>query len=168
MVTDFHSLYERYAPAVRRFALFLSGDPAMADDITSETFVRAWTTTGAIREPTVKSYLFTVAHNLYRDLLRRERRLSALDEAMPDNRPALSSRVEHSSELDRVFEAMRELSDIDRTALMMRASEEMSYEEIAQALNLPLTTVKTKVYRARLRLMKACRPAASTTEGEPR
>src|SRR5512140_2790179 len=118
MTTDFHSLYEKYAPSVRRFALFLSGDASTADDITSETFVRAWTSTVEIREPTVKAYLFTVARNLYRDMLRRDRRLSTLDDSMPDKRPGLALRVEHSSELATVFAAMRELSEIDRTALL--------------------------------------------------
>jgi Sigma-70 region 2 len=40
-MTDFHSLYQSYAPQVHRFVLFLCGDAALADDITSETFVRA-------------------------------------------------------------------------------------------------------------------------------
>jgi DNA-directed RNA polymerase specialized sigma24 family protein len=60
---DFQSLYEKYAPAVRRFALFLCGDHVLADDITSETFLRVWLTHGRIRELTVKSYLFAVAQN---------------------------------------------------------------------------------------------------------
>jgi DNA-directed RNA polymerase specialized sigma24 family protein len=41
-MTDIESLYQRYAPDVRRFALFLSGDPVTADEITSDTFVSAW------------------------------------------------------------------------------------------------------------------------------
>ena len=41
-MTDIENLYERYAADVRRFALYLSGDVAMADEITSDTFVRAW------------------------------------------------------------------------------------------------------------------------------
>src|SRR5260370_30202979 len=68
---DFQCLYEKYAPAVRRFALFLCGDRALADDITSDTFLRVWLTRGRIRELTVKSYLFAVARNAYRDLQRR-------------------------------------------------------------------------------------------------
>src|SRR5215831_1092187 len=70
-MTDFHGLYERYANHVHRFALFLCDDPALADDITSETFVRAWTSPGPIREETVKAYLFTIARNLYHDFLCR-------------------------------------------------------------------------------------------------
>ena len=167
MTTDFHSLYERYAPGVRRFALFLSGDAAIADDIASETFVRAWTSTVAIRETTVKAYLFTIARNVYRDLLRRDRRLEPLRDSMPDARPDLASRVEQSAELATVLAAMRELNEIDRAALSMRASEEMSYEEIAGALEMSVTSVKTRVHRARVRLMKACQ-ATNRNEGGSR
>lgn len=163
---DFHTLYQRYAPAVRRFALFLSGNPAVADDLTSETFVRAWTSSGAIRESTVKAYLFTIARNLYLDLLRHDRRRAELDESLPDPRPGLATQVEDATQLASVLEAMRELPEVDRAALLMRASEEMSYQEIAEALDLPLSTVKVKVHRARLKLMKRCAPAANAGEGE--
>ena len=79
-MTDFHSLYVKYAPDVRRFALLLSGNDALADDLTSETFVRVWTARGEIRQATVKAYLFTIVRNLYRDHWRRERRWTELED----------------------------------------------------------------------------------------
>jgi len=63
-MTGFHDLYERYSRDVYRFALYLSGDPALADDITSETFVRVWSSREPIRFATVKGYLLTIARNL--------------------------------------------------------------------------------------------------------
>lgn len=163
---DFHTLYQQYAPAVRRFALFLSGDAALADDVTSETFVRAWTSRGGIRESTVKAYLFTIARNLYLDTVRHDRRRAQLDESLPDPRPSLATRVEHATELEAVFAAMRELPEADRAALLMRATEDMSYQEIAEALDLPLSTVKVKVHRARLKLIQRCSPLSAAAEGE--
>jgi len=153
-MTDFHSLYESYAPQVHRFALFLCGNSSLAEDITSETFVRAWTARGKIQEATVKAYLFTIARNLYRDHLRRNRRNTELEESIPDCSPALATRTEHKAELAAVMAALRQLPEVDRAALLMRAQEEMPYEEIAQALQIPLTTVKVKVHRARLKLMQ--------------
>ena len=85
-MTDIENLYGRYAGDVRRFALYLCGDRVMADEITSDTFVRAWMAVGRIRQPTVKSYLFTIARNAYTDLLRRAVRHRQLDENMPDTR----------------------------------------------------------------------------------
>lgn len=49
MIVDFRSLYERYAQDVYRFAMYLCGDPVLTEDITSETFVRAWVTPEEIR-----------------------------------------------------------------------------------------------------------------------
>ncbi len=144
---------------MRRFALFLTGDASIADDITSETFVRVWVSSGSTRETTVKAYLFTIARNVYRDILRRDRRLEPLHDSLPDDRPSLAARMEHSAQLATVLAAMRELNEIDRAALSMRASEEMSYEEIAGALELSVASVKTRVHRARVKLMRACQPA---------
>jgi DNA-directed RNA polymerase specialized sigma24 family protein len=56
-MASLHDLYERHAADVYRFALYLSGNPAEAEDITADTFVRLWTAPGAIRLPTVKAYL---------------------------------------------------------------------------------------------------------------
>ena len=56
-MTDFAELYKKYAPDVYRFALYLSGEKSEAEDITSDTFVRAWTSSEAIRVATVKAYL---------------------------------------------------------------------------------------------------------------
>ncbi|HEX5434842.1 MAG TPA: sigma-70 family RNA polymerase sigma factor [Candidatus Angelobacter sp.] len=157
-MTDFHSLYQSYAPQVHRFVLLLCGDATLADDITSDTFVRAWTARGKIREATVKAYLFTIARNLYRDHLRRQRKTTELEDSIEDSAPGLAQRTEQRAELAAVMESLRQLPEIDRAALLMRAQEEMPYEEIAQVLQLPITTVKVKVHRARLKLMQVRRP----------
>ena len=154
-MTDFHALYESYAPHVRRFALFLCGNEALADDITSETFVRAWTAPGAIRQETVKAYLFTIARNLYHDSLHHARRHTVLDKAMPDGQVSAPKQMEIRSELSFVLAAMQELPEVDRAAMLMRAQEGMSYAEIAHSLDLSVAAVKVKIHRARRRLMQA-------------
>ena len=153
-MTDIESLYKRYAPDVRRFALFLSGDPVMADEITSDTFVSAWLARERIRQPTVKSYLFTIARNLYRDRQRREARHAELDEQMIDKRISAQTHMEQSAELHAVLAELQQLPEIDRTVLLMRALDGMPYEEIAETLGIPLVTAKVKVHRARLKLME--------------
>src|SRR5215510_662200 len=153
-MTDIENLYERYASDVRRFALYLCGDVVMADEITADTFVRAWMAAGRIRHPTVKSYLFTIARNAYTDLLRRAARHTQLDENMADTRVSAQTQVELSAEVRTVVAALQQLPEIDRTALLMRALDEMPYEEIAETLGIPVGTAKVKVQRARLKLMQ--------------
>lgn len=145
-------LYERHAADVRRFATYLSGDPTVADDITSETFLRAWNAVEPIREPTVKAYLFAIARNVYRDELRRRRRHVELDDQVASSSPRQDQQSETASTLEAVLRAARALPDVDRAALLMRAVDGLPYEEIARALGLPLSTAKVKVHRARLKL----------------
>jgi RNA polymerase sigma-70 factor, ECF subfamily len=161
-MTDVTSLYERYAPDVRRFALYLCGDPVMADEITSDTFVRAWLAREKIRELTVKSYLYAIARNAYVDLHRRAARHTELDERMPDAHISAQTHLEQRAEVDAVLAALQELPEIDRTVLLMRAFDEMPYEEIAVALEIPVTTAKVKVHRARAKLMQARQPLQAT------
>jgi RNA polymerase sigma-70 factor (ECF subfamily) len=153
-MTDIENLYGRYAGDVRRFALYLCGDRVMADEITSDTFVRAWMAAGRIRQPTVKSYLFTIARNAYTDLLRRAARHRQLDETMPDTRISAQTQMEQSAEVRAVLAALQQLPEIDRTVLLMRALDEMPYEEIAETLGITVVTAKVKVHRARLKLMQ--------------
>ena len=153
-MTDIESLYQRYAPDVRRFALFLSGDPVMADEITSDTFVSAWLARERIRQPTVKAYLFAIARNLYRDAQRRHERHAELDEQMTDGGISAQTHIEQAAEVRAVLTALQQLPELDRTALLMRALDEMPYEEIAQTLGIPMASARVKVYRARLKLMQ--------------
>jgi RNA polymerase sigma-70 factor (ECF subfamily) len=150
-VTSFEELYRRFAPDVFRFALYLSADRALAEDITSETFVRAWTSPSAIRTSTVKAYLLAIARNLYVDERRRRRRDTELPESLPD-RSDLARTTGMRDALERTARELQRIPEGYRTALLMWAQEEMTYEEIAAALGISLAAVKTRIFRARLRL----------------
>ncbi len=148
---SFHDLWLRHAGEIHRFAFYMSGDRAAAEEITAETFLRLWLNWDRIEWPTVRSYLFAIARNVYRHELRRSRRESPLDESIPSAR-SLESDTEAHRELEQVLEWMRELPELDRAALLLRAQGELTYEEIAAVLDIPVSTARVKVHRARLRL----------------
>jgi RNA polymerase sigma-70 factor (ECF subfamily) len=153
-VTDFSALYKRYAQDVFRFALYLSGDREEAEDITSETFVRAWTSSGPIRMATVKGYLFTIARNLFLQQLRTKRRYTTLSaQDPPDPKPDPHAQAELASEVQAVLAGLQKLCEADRAALLMRTLYDMPYEEIARSLGISLSATKVKVHRARLALL---------------
>src|SRR5215470_10955217 len=106
-MTGFHELYEKYSRDVYRFALYLSGDPAVADDVTSETFIRVWSSPEPVRLATVKAYLLTIARNLCLMERRRRSRRQDLDEATPDSGQSALRRLEVKDELDRVLRALQ-------------------------------------------------------------
>lgn len=153
-MSDFGELYRNHAPDVFRFALYLSGDRGEAEDITSETFVRAWASSDRIRMSTVKGYLFTIARNLFLKGRARRSRHVEVTETLPDPGPGPQAAAEHHSELRVVLEALQKLPEIDRAALLMRANDEMPYGEIARSLGISLAAVKVKIHRARLALAR--------------
>jgi RNA polymerase sigma-70 factor (ECF subfamily) len=154
-MTDFEALYEKYARDVFRFAFFLSGNRADAEDIASETFVRAWNAPGEIRQATVKSYLLVIARNCYLQGLRRSGRHARLEEDFADPRQMPHDSAEQRAELQQVMHDLQQLPEVDRTALLLSAAEDMSYEQVAETLGLSLGAVKTKIHRARLKLEQA-------------
>ncbi len=153
-MNDLEALYRRYAPDVHRFSFWLSGNAADADDLTSETFVRAWAGTGSIRVETAKAYLLTIARNIYLQRQRRSRRETELDPELVDRTVGAEARVEVQSELAAALAGLQELPEVDRAALLMRAEHELPYDEIARALGIQPTAAKVKVHRARVRLRK--------------
>ena len=165
---DFDALYRRYAADVYRFALYLSGDRTRAEDITSETFVRVWVASERVRTETVKAYLFAIARNLHLRESRNEARHSDLDESLaaPSGNP--EAEVERRSELQAVLRGLQRLPELDRAILLMRAQEEMPYEEIAAALNLSVAAARVRAHRARLKLAQTLSGSAPVDKEEVR
>ena len=154
----FHELYSRYAGDVYRFAHWLSGNSHDAHDITAETFVRAWTAPEEPRLESVKAYLFAIARNLHRKQWRRASRHEALDEAMPDPATRPDEAAVNRDEFERTLAAVHALPEMDRTVLLLRAEEDLSYQDIAAVTGLSVTAAKVKVFRARAKLGALLQP----------
>jgi RNA polymerase sigma-70 factor (ECF subfamily) len=145
-MVGFHELYERHWRDVYRFALFLSGNPTHAEDLTSDTFVRAWTARGTIREATVRAYLLTITRNLWRDMERRNRRHVSLDAA---GEPAVAAQGDQLAELRWTERQLELVAAGDRDALLLHARDGLSYDEVARRLHISVGAVKSRVFRAR-------------------
>lgn len=151
-MTEFEALYRSHAAGLYRFAYGLCGNRADAEDIVSETFVKAWTAPARIRAETAKSYLFTIARHVFLRRASRRRRQTSLDERLPDPSPGPDVRAHNAERARDVMSRLRGLPDIDRLALLLRAVEDMSYAEIAVVLNVSVPALKTRIHRARLRM----------------
>jgi RNA polymerase sigma-70 factor, ECF subfamily len=167
-LVDFGALYLAHARDLRRFALYLSGDGAVADDLVSEAFVRAWTVRERVEMATVRGYLFAIVRNLFLKQRRRERLEVSLDEQLADGRPGADARAGDQRDLQVVLAALARLPETDRAAVLMRADEGVPYEEIAAALGISTVAAKVKVHRARLKLAESLRPASAAASGKER
>jgi len=149
----FQDLYDGYARDIYHFALWMTGDSYEAEDITSETIIRAWARKNKIRTETLKAYLFTIARNIYLERHRKRKRQIDLDEAYPDPAPGPEKIVESQQKILSLQRILGTIPEIDRSAFIMRVQHELPYAEIARALELSLTATKVKVHRVRKKLL---------------
>ncbi len=138
-------------PRLRRYARALTGERAAADDLVQDTLERAWAKLHLYRRGTdLRAWLFTVMHNVHVNKLRAQRPVEALDEEALE----ISQRAEQGEslvvrDLDR---ALAVLPEEQRAVLLLVALEDMSYEEAAKTLGIPIGTVMSRLSRARDRL----------------
>ena len=168
----FTEIYNEFFPRVYAFTLKRTGNPAEAEDLAQETFVRAFNAIGSYN-PRYKfsSWIFKIANNLTIDHLRKKR----LDTVSIDGSPNATTAAERegtrlivedtgerpdgyveSMELGSQIEsAIGELRPEYRTVVLLRHVEGYSYDEIAEIMGIPLGTVKTYLHRARTELKEA-------------
>ncbi len=166
----FRVLVQRYTTPIYNIALRLLGDPMEAENVAQETFLRVITSLGHIRlDIPFRPYLFRIAINLCRDVGRKRRpvlftemdaasaREEAGDgelasEAIADDAPPPSERLEREELYGRLHAALGNLSPTYQTVITLRYTEDFSYEEIAVTLDLPINTVRTQLRRAKQQL----------------
>ena len=150
----FAQLVERHQSTVRTVLRRLTrGDAGLADDLAQETFVLAWRNIRHFRfEARFSTWLYRIAINAWRSEARRKRELLLdLDEAeLPaedagEDMPDIASRVD----LER---ALATLSDAERAAIAACYYADLSHEEAALALGIPVGTVKTHILRGKAKL----------------
>jgi RNA polymerase sigma-70 factor, ECF subfamily len=152
----FAALYDRYAQDVFRFALYLSGNRAVAEDLAAETFAKAWRARDRVRVGTVKAYLLMIARNLYRDSLRKRQELPLESEwLIVDEHADPEAAAAARSELRIVLDALRALPEAERSILLMATVGGVPYDTIAVAFGVSVPAVKVRVHRARIKLNAA-------------
>lgn len=152
---NFHDLYVSFAPDVYRFAYWLAGDSFEADDITSETFIRAWTRIGSIRTETLKAYLLKIARNVYLQRVRKRKLETDFKDTHLDLNPGPEKLAEDHSDLEMAHRILQTLSEIDRAAFVLRVQHNLPYAEIGRVLQISEVAAKVKVHRTRKKMLTA-------------
>lgn len=155
MQTFIREIYEAYSNDVYRYAQWLCGDTAVAEDITSETFARAWAGRDRIRTETVRAYLFTIARNIYLHQRKKNSHIADLPDHLPSYQPTPEQSVAHQMTLAQVMRLLEQHPEIDRSAFLLRVVYDMRYAEIARVLQISVSNAKVKVHRLRLKIAKA-------------
>lgn len=141
-----------------RLARSIVRDAALADDVVQETMVKAWRALPEFDGDIPRAWLMRVAHNTAISLLRTRRDhlrdASDFDHVVERAGGPATTTVDRAA-LDQLWEVLAGLDETSRALVVMRELSGMSYDEIADALDLPMATVKTRLFRARRALQAA-------------
>jgi len=149
----FEQLYTTYFPDVYRFSVWLTRDATEAEDVASETFIRAWAKRDRLRTETLKGYLFAIARNIFIKHRHRSNKDEQLPEELTDRSPDPHRAAAARMDLDRVTHALSQMPSSDRLALVLRTEHSLPYEEIARVLEISVGAARVKIHRARRRLL---------------
>ncbi|GBD06885.1 ECF RNA polymerase sigma factor SigR [bacterium HR21] len=162
---DFEREALPHLDAVYSFALYLCRDRELARDLTQETYLRAWQSWESFQPGTnCKAWLLTITRNLYITHYRRRQRSPETlpyteqedEEELPPPLEAATPSVEEElsrTALDEeVLRALNALPESFRTIVILCDLEDLSYEDVARMLGVPVGTVRSRLHRARARL----------------
>jgi RNA polymerase sigma-70 factor (ECF subfamily) len=159
------------------YCLRMTGSQEDAEDLTQEVFIKAYRGIQKFREQSLLStWLYQIAHNTCVDYLRRQKkgRMLSIQAAMeerpgrdpvPDAAPLPEQRAVHRENIETLKECLQTLSRTHRAATLLRHTQHMSYQEIADVMKLPLGTVKSHISRARQHL-RDCMTEKGVSLGE--
>jgi RNA polymerase sigma-70 factor (ECF subfamily) len=158
---DLDSVVATYEQRIFRFHLIAIRDRDLAQSLTQDTFVRAWSARHCFRgDCSLSTWLMRIALNLVRDHTRTDRfrfwkrvsetavDVSDVSSHIPNRDSSLESRLIASEQMALVWESVAELSARQRSIFVLRFVDELELSEIAGITGLPISTVKTHLYRA--------------------
>ena len=163
---DFDGLYRRHAPTVYRYTYAVLGNQADAEDVTQQTFLNAYRSIEQGTKPRkAENWLLRIAHNE----VRRHFRKNGTTVAVQFDDELAEGAVEPAPvepTLADVLRALRKLTPMQRSALVMREFEGRSYAEIAEILEITQSALEALLFRARRALAEELEEALSCTEAE--
>src|SRR5215213_11325720 len=152
---EFAAVFNEFYPSLCRFLeCLLGGASGAAQDIAQESFMQLYRTgPEKIARDEVRFWLFRVARNFALNELTkrstRRRLLGRVVDALRTETPGPAERLEAAERKELILDLLKHLPEHQRSALLLREQEEMSYNEIARVLNVSESKVKVDIFRAR-------------------
>jgi RNA polymerase sigma-70 factor (ECF subfamily) len=160
----FSELVRRHSQSVINVVYRLCGDSQLAEDAAQEAFIQAWLKLSTYRPGTsLQNWLYRIAVNIAIDVLRKEKHLASdeLSEQMAASEPTPEVILTSQERASSVQKAVLSLPQACRTVLVLREYEDLSYQEIASTLNIPIGTVMSRLNYARTLLKETLKSQLS-------
>jgi len=142
-----------YIPQLRRYARALTGDFTSAEDLVQDTIERGWKRMALWRPGSdLRAWLFTIMHNLYVNQLKAGQRRKSQGAGHSDIDVPVAPPQENRLELIDLHKALQRLPHEQREVLLLIGLEQLSYDEAAKVLSVPIGTVMSRLSRGREQL----------------
>jgi len=164
----FRELVLEHSHAMFRLAWRLTGNESAAEDVVQEAFIKAWRKMGDFRmEASFKSWLHRITVNTAMDYLRKQSRRKQFETEEPEWDPGRNSAEipHHDAQIDirtQTAAAMQGLSEVERSALLLKHYEGHSINEIADILEITTGACKQAIFRAVKKMRIALKPLVAT------
>ena len=158
--STFEGLFQKLSKSIRDFLYFKCGDLSISEDIVQDAFFKLWEKCKDVKPEKAKSFLFTVANNLFLNLAEKQKvRLNYKNKVLPTvNKEDPLFIVEMNEHKERLENAINALPDGQREAFLMNRIEKMSYADIAVALGVSQKAVEKRMHKALLKLKDLLKP----------
>ena len=152
---DFDEIYNRYSQDVFKFSLSLCRNYATADDITSETFLKAIKTSNTFKgECSVKVWLCQIAKNTYYDYLRKHSKVTEITADIPSERN-FELELLNKAEALRIHKLLHRLEEPYKEIFYLRVFSELSHAEVAEIFGKSESWARVTFHRAKLKIQEA-------------
>lgn len=152
-MADAEALLEPLIPTLRRYAYALVRDHDVADDLVQDTLERALSRWSLRRtDGDLRAWLFTILRNLHVSALRQNQRRGAHVELDEATTPSTAAQQESGMEMQDVLTALDQLPEEQKSLLLLIGVEDLSYDDAARVMGVPMGTVMSRLSRGRQRL----------------
>lgn len=143
--------YHLYGDSVFKYICMMTRDYQQAQDLTQETFIKAYEKFDSFKHLNAKGWLYSIAHNVTIDFLRKRRPLSIFEKLLmnkEDSAPLPEEQLEMKEEIRELYRALANLKESYREVVILRKIKEFSVEETSYILNWSEAKVRTTMHRA--------------------
>jgi len=161
MLRGFEAAVERFQRRICTLATYILGDRAEAEDVTQEVLLKMWHHWTKLEKQTLQAWVLRVARNACIDRIRSRARRGRHEtgeltegflERAADAAPGPAALAEGVDLRRRIVDELTRLAEPYRSIVILREVEGLKYQEIAEAMEMPVNTVKVYLHRGRLRL----------------
>lgn len=157
---EYNQCVKDHADGIFRFVLKNLANRADAEDVVQNTFEKLWRKHETVNYAKSKSFTYTVAYHDMIDLIRKKKFVAAYQNVPEKAAADLAKQFETKELIDK---GLAELSDIQRSLVLLKDYEGYSYDEMAEITNLSLSQVKVYLFRARKKMQKIVTQLEKTT-----